>query len=78
MKSLTNSPNLGPGTRPLRAQAALAIWAAVSIALVGLAPQVIAQTPAQTPDQAPTKITSVKGITEYRLDNGLQGAAVPR
>src|SRR5579872_6437224 len=73
MKSLTNSPNLGLGTRLLRARAALAIGAAVSIALVGVAPQGLAQTPTQTP----TKITSVEGITEYRLANGLKVLLFP-
>jgi zinc protease len=73
MKSLTNSPNLGLGTRLLRARAALAIGAAVSIALVGVAPQGLAQTPPQTP----TKITSVEGITEYRLANGLKVLLFP-
>src|ERR1700691_1149969 len=36
---------------------------------------VLAQTPAQT--SAPTKITSVEGITEYRLANGLQVLLFP-
>src|ERR1700687_6080606 len=71
MNSLTNSPHLGLGTRLLRAPAALAIWAAVSIALVGLAPQGLAQ------NSAPTKVTSVEGITEYRLANGLKVLLFP-
>ena len=71
MKSLTNSPNFGLGTRSLRAPAALAMGAAVSIALVGLAPQVFAQAP------TPTKVTSVEGITEYRLANGLKVLLFP-
>src|ERR1700751_1506941 len=71
MKSLTNSPNSGLGTRFLRARAAVAIGAAVSIALVGLAPQGLAQT------AAPTKVTSVEGITEYRLANGLKVLLFP-
>src|SRR5436190_20716002 len=67
MKSLTNSPNLGLGTRFFRAPAALAIWVAVSIACVqGLAQNV-----------APTKVTSVEGITEYRLANGLKVLLFP-
>ena len=74
MKSLTNSSHLGLGTRLRRAPTALAIWAAVSIAL-GIAPRVIAQTPAQ--NSAPTKITSVEGITEYRLANGLKVLLFP-
>ena len=41
-----------------------------------LAPIVPGQTPAQTPS-APTKVTSVEGITEYRLDNGLQVLLFP-
>src|SRR5580658_7244142 len=36
---------------------------------------VLAQTPAQT--SAPTKVTSVEGITEYRLTNGLQVLLFP-
>src|SRR5579862_2793681 len=69
MKSLTNSPNSGFGTRFVRARTALVIGAAVSIALVGLAPQGLAQ--------APTKVTSVEGITEYRLANGLKVLLFP-
>src|SRR5580658_1831899 len=40
---------------------------------------VVLQTPAQTPApaSAPTKITSVEGITEYRLANGLQVLIFP-
>ncbi len=75
MKSLTNSPNSGLGRRFLRARAAVAIGAAVSIALVGVAARVFAQTPAQ--NSAPTKITSVEGITEYRLANGLKVLLFP-
>jgi zinc protease len=41
-----------------------------------MAPIVPAQTPAQTPS-APVKVTSVEGITEYRLDNGLQVLLFP-
>src|SRR3984885_11483851 len=37
---------------------------------------VLATAPAQTPS-APTKVTSVEGITEYRLDNGLQVLLFP-
>src|SRR5579859_634172 len=73
MKSLTNSPNSGLGTHLLGAPSALAILASVSIALVGLAPRGLAQAPAQ----APTKITSVEGITEYRLANGLKVLLFP-
>ena len=32
---------------------------------------------AQTPGSAPTKVTSVEGITEYRLDNGLKVLLFP-
>jgi zinc protease len=71
MKSLTNSPNSGLGTRFLRARAAVVVGAAVSIALVGIAPRGLAQT------AAPTKVTSVEGITEYRLANGLKVLLFP-
>ena len=54
MKSLTFSP-------------ALAVWAGLSIAWVGVAPQGLAQ----------TKVTSVEGITEYRFDNGLKVLLFP-
>ena len=47
----------------------LAIWATVGMVSVGLAPLGLAQ--------APTKITSVEGITEYRLANGLKVLLFP-
>src|SRR5580658_4440960 len=50
------------------------------LAFLALLPGLVfAQTPAQTsaPAPAPTKITSVEGITEYRLANGLQVLLFP-
>ncbi|MCU1334657.1 MAG: peptidase domain protein [Bryobacterales bacterium] len=41
-----------------------------------LAPTAPAQTPS-APASTPTKVTSVEGITEYRLDNGLQVLLFP-
>ena len=43
---------------------ALVLWVGLSIAFVGVAP-------------AQTKVTSVEGITEYRLDNGLKVLLFP-
>ena len=43
---------------------AFLVWAGLSIAFVGVAP-------------AQTKVTSVEGITEYRLDNGLKVLLFP-
>src|SRR6185436_518336 len=50
-----------------RAAAGLIMWAALGIALVGVAPTMLAQ----------TKVASVEGITEYRLDNGLKVLLFP-
>jgi len=50
-----------------RLTAGLAVWVGLSIALVGVAPRGLAQ----------TKVTSVEGITEYRLDNGLKVLLFP-
>src|SRR5438270_11450659 len=46
---------------------ALVLWAGLGIAFVGVAPTGLAQ----------SKITSVEGITEYRLDNGLKVLLFP-
>ncbi len=46
---------------------ALFLWAGLGIAFVGVAPAGLAQ----------TKVTSVEGITEYRLDNGLKVLLFP-
>src|SRR3977135_3607798 len=67
MKSLIFSPFPRQKARFTRVGATLAVWASLSIALVGVAPEVLAQ----------TKITSVEGITEYRLDNGLKVLLFP-
>src|ERR1035437_7646459 len=67
MKTLLLSPFPGPRARFPRAMAALAVWVGLSIAFVGIAPLGLAQ----------TKVTSVEGITEYRLDNGLKVLLFP-
>jgi len=38
---------------------------------------ILTTAPAQTPSATPAKVTSVEGITEYRLDNGLQVLLFP-
>src|SRR6478752_5129050 len=67
MKSLILSPFPRQKARFTRVGAALAVWATLSIALVGIVPKALAQ----------TKVTSVEGITEYRLDNGLKVLLFP-
>jgi len=67
MKSLILSPFSRQKARFTRVGAALAVWATLSIALVGVVPGALAQ----------TKVTSVEGITEYRLDNGLKVLLFP-
>src|SRR5260370_27087521 len=47
--------------------AGLVLWAGLGIAFIGVAPSGLAQ----------TKVTSVEGITEYRLDNGLKVLLFP-
>src|SRR5712671_3279585 len=61
MKSLILSPFPRQKARFTRVGAALAVWTTLGIALVGIVPEALAQ----------TKVTSVEGITEYRLDNGM-------
>src|SRR6478752_2738266 len=67
MKSLILSPFPRQKARFTRVGAALAVWATLSIALVGIVPKALAQ----------TKVTSVEGITEYALDNGLRVLLFP-
>jgi zinc protease len=67
MESFIFSPFQRQKARFTRVGAALAVWASLSAALVGVAPEALAQ----------TKITSVEGITEYRLDNGLKVLLFP-
>src|ERR1700674_3193578 len=67
MESFIFSPFQRQKARFTRVGAALAVWASLSIALVSIAPEALAQ----------TKITSVEGITEYRLDNGLKVLLFP-
>ncbi len=47
--------------------AGLVLWAGLGIAFIGVVPSGLAQ----------TKVTSVEGITEYRLDNGLKVLLFP-
>src|ERR1700683_379802 len=67
MKSLIFSPFPRQNARFTRIGAALAVWASLSVAVVSIAPQALAQ----------TKVTSVEGITEYRLENGLKVLLFP-
>src|ERR1700690_1434914 len=56
----------------MRISASLAPILGLVLVTMALAPTLPAQAPA-----APTKVSSVEGITEYRLDNGLQVLLFP-
>src|ERR1700722_18831316 len=50
---------------------AFVFWLGLGLCAISSAPLAVAQA------QTPTKITSVEGITEYRLDNGLKVLLFP-
>src|SRR5690349_22513036 len=67
MKSLISSFSSRPKARFSRLMAARVLCVILSASVVGVGPHALAQ----------TKVTSVEGITEYRLDNGLQVLLFP-
>src|ERR1044071_2038127 len=67
MKSLISSFSSRPKARFSRLMAARVLCVILSASVVGVGPHALAQ----------TKVTSVEGITEYHLDNGLQVLLFP-
>src|ERR1044071_14479 len=67
MKSLISSFSSRPKARFSRLMAARVLCVILSASVVGVGPHALAQ----------TKVTSVEGITEYRLDNGLKVLLFP-